>query len=333
LIGSRSAQQSVGKVWHMKLALYSISLAGGFYDGPALSLLEIIQRARGWGYQGVEVSAKRPHGSPLDLDERRRREIVSVARQEGVELPAVAAYTDFSSPIEEHREIELLVAREVIRLAADLGSPIVRVFAAWAGVTRRDGRWTYDLTRFEAPGGRQYHDRYPGVTALERWTFVRECLAEAARIAEAHGVTLALQNHEPVVRGHEDVLEFVDEVGSPALKVSLDCPIMKDQSDEAIRRAVRETGDLMVHTHFGGEYDESPDGPGGVPVPRKLTRSSRLANYPTFIRAIKELGYAGALGFELCHPCLIGHRCFGLDEALNQVQRAARYMRHLIQSV
>ncbi|MGH2354601.1 MAG: sugar phosphate isomerase/epimerase family protein [Chloroflexota bacterium] len=316
----------------MKLGLYSISLAGGFYDGPSLSLLEIVRRVREWGYEGVEVSAKRPHGSPLDLDERRRRELVSVARQEGVELPVVAAYTDFSSPIEEHRENELLMAREVVRLAADLGAPIVRVFAAWAGITRREGRWTYDQVRYNVGPVQQYYDRFPGVTQLERWTFVRDCLAETARVAEAHGVTLALQNHEPIVHGHEEVLEFVEEVGSLALKVSLDCPIMKDQSEEAIRRAVRETGNLMVHTHFGGEYDEGPAGPAGVPAPRKLSKAGRLANYPAFIRAIKERGYDGYLAYELCHPCLIGHRYFGLDEALNQVQRASRYLRHLIET-
>ncbi len=316
----------------MKLALYSISLAGGFYDGPGLSLLEIIQQVRGWGYDGIEVSGKRPHGSPLDLDAGRRKEIVAVTRQEGVEIPAVAAYTDFSSPVEEHRENELLMARELIRLAADLGAPIVRVFAAWAGITRRDGRWTYDQVRTTIAGRQHYFDRFPGTTQLERWTYVRDCLAEAARMAEAHGVTLALQNHEPVVHGHEEVLDFIDEVGSPALKASLDCPIMKDQSDEAVRRAVQETGALMVHSHFGGEYDEAPEGPSGVPIPRKLTRAGKLANYPAFIRAIKEQGYDGYLAYELCHPCLIGHCYFGLDEALHQVQRASRYLRHLIQT-
>src|SRR5918912_1477012 len=226
----------------MKLALYSISLAGGFYDGPGLSLPEIIQQVRGWGYEGLEISGKRPHGSPLDLDAGRRKEIVGTARQAGVEIPAVAAYTDFSSPVEEHRENELLMTRELIRLAADLGAPIVRVFAAWAGITRRNGRWTYDQVRTTIAGQQHYYDRYPGTTQLERWTFVRDCLAEAARI------------------------------------------------------------------------DEAPDGPNGVPVPRKLTRAGKLANYPAFIRAIKEQGYDGYLAYELCHPCLIGHCYFGLDE-------------------
>ncbi len=309
----------------MKVGLYTISLSGGYYDGPPVPLLEIIRQARDWGYEGIELEAKRPHGNPMDLDERQRREIVQEARQAGVELCAVASYNDFSSPIEEHRQNELLMVREQIRLAADLGAPLLRVFAAWSGVTRRDGKITYDLARYNID------HRFPGTTQLERWTFVRDTLAEACRIAEAHGITLALQNHEPIIHSHEDVLDFIDEIGSPALKVCLDFPIMKDKSDEAVRRAVREVGPLMVHSHFGGEYDESPDGPGGVPVPRRVgRRGPPPASYATFLGEIKAQGYRGYLCYELCHPCLIGHRHFGLDEAFNQVRRAARFMRHAI---
>jgi sugar phosphate isomerase/epimerase len=309
----------------MKVGLYTISLSGGYYDGPAVPLLEIIRRAREWGYEGVELEGKRPHGNPMDLDDAGRRDVVLAARQTGVELCAVASYNDFSSPIEEHRENELLMVREQIRLAADLGAPIVRVFAAWSGVSRRDGKITYDLARYNVD------HRFPGTTQLERWNFVRDTLAEASRIAEAHGVTLALQNHEPIIHGHEEVLEFLDEIGSPALKVSLDFPIMKDKSDAAVRRAVRETGSLMVHSHFGGEYDEAPDGRGGGPVQRKVGRSGAApASYATFLSESKAQGYQGYLAYELCHPCVVGHRHFGLEEAQAQVVRAARFMRHAI---
>lgn len=317
----------------MKVGLYTISLSGGYYAGPAVPLLEVFSKAREWGYEGIEIEGKRPHGSPLDLDDRRRREIVHVARQEGLDIPAIAAYNDFSSPIEEHRQNELLMVRDLIRLAADVGAPIVRVFAAWSGVTRRDGLITYDVARYNID------HRFPGTTQLERWHYVRDCLAEAAEMAGRHGVTLALQNHEPICHGHEEVLEFIEEVGSPHLKASLDFPIMKDKSEEGVRRAVRETGDLMVHSHFGGEYDEGAD---GIPMLRGRSRSDRSdrsdrpdrpVGYETFIRAIKEQGYQGYLCYELCHPCIIGHRHFGLDEALRQVSRAAVSMRHLIQTV
>ena len=309
----------------MKLALYTISLSGGYYAGPAVPLLEIIQRAREWGYDGVELEGKRPHGNPMDLNPKQRKEIVEVAQQEGVALPAIASYNDFSSPIEEHRENELLMVREQIRLAADLGAKVVRVMAAWSGVTRRNGVITYDVARANV------ENRFPGTTELEKWVYVRDGLAEAAEIARAHGVTLALQNHEPVIHSHAEVLEFIEEVGSPALQVSLDFPIMKDKSDEAVRRAVRETGDLMVWTHFGGEYDDHPDDPHGPPAQRRRGRSSPPpVGYDTFVKAVKEQGYDGWWGYELCSPCLVGHRHYGLDQAQQHVTRAARYLRHLI---
>jgi sugar phosphate isomerase/epimerase len=309
----------------VKLALYTISLSGGYYAGPAVPLLEIIQRAREWGYEGVELEGKRPHGNPMDLDAKARREIVQAARQEGVELPCVASYNDFSSPIDEHRENELLMVREQIRLAADLGARVVRVFAAWSGVTRRNGLITYDVARHNID------HRYPGTTELERWCHVRDCLAEAAEIAQAHGVTLALQNHEPIIHSHHEVLEFLDEIDHPALKVSLDFPIMKDKSDDAVRRAVRDVGDLMVWSHFGGEYDDNPSAPNGPPVQRQRGRGGPApVGYDTFVRAAKEQGYDGWFGYELCSPCLVGHRHYGLDQAQQHVIRAAAYLRNVI---
>ncbi|MEO2006068.1 MAG: sugar phosphate isomerase/epimerase family protein, partial [Candidatus Poribacteria bacterium] len=196
----------------MKVSLYTISLSGGYYRGDAVPLLDIFPLAREWGYDGVEIEGKRPHGSPLDLDGPARSAIRQAAEDNGLELSAVAAYNDFSSPVEEHRENEMLMARELIRLAADIGSPIVRVFAAWSGVTRRDGCVTYDVARYNI------EHRYPGTTALERWEYVRECLVEVSRMAQDYGVVLALQNHEPITSHWDHVLQLVEEVNSPALK-------------------------------------------------------------------------------------------------------------------
>ena len=43
----------------MKVSLYTISLSGGYYRGPAVPLLEIFPRAKAWGYDGIELEAKR----------------------------------------------------------------------------------------------------------------------------------------------------------------------------------------------------------------------------------------------------------------------------------
>ena len=301
----------------MKISLYSITLSGGYYGGPAVPLLDIFPRAKAWGYDGIELEAKRPHGSPLDLDAGARGEIRRAAEDHGLELSCVASYNDFSSPIEEHRQNELLMVREQIRLAKDLGAPFVRIFAAWSGVSKRDGCITYDVARHNL------NHRYPGTTSLERWCYARRCLSEAARMAEDAGVVLALQNHKPVTNSYQDMLDLIAEVSSPALKACLDAPLMNCHSADYYGRAIAATGDLMVHTHFGGRFERLADG-------RVVSLDTRT-DYSTFMRLAKEIvGFEGHTGYELCSPVLIGHRHAGLEYALLQAQLACEYMRQVI---
>jgi sugar phosphate isomerase/epimerase len=309
----------------MKISLYTITLSGGYYGGPAVPLLDIFPRAKEWGYDGIEIEAKRPHGSPLDLDAAKRKHIKEVARNDGLEISCIAAYNDYSSPVEEHRQNELLMTKEQIRLAADLGAPIVRIFAAWSGVTRRDGCITYDLARYNID------HRYPGTTALERWCYVRECLMEASRMAEDEGIVLALQNHEPIITHYWQMLEFIQEVNSPALKACLDSPLMKCHTETHYREAIEATGDLLVHTHFGGRFERQSDGN----VTRLRDRvNPYMADDRTFLKAAKEIvDYQGHTGYELCSPVLIHHRHAGVEYALEQAGLACEYMRGILGSL
>lgn len=310
------------EVMMMKVGLYTISFAGVWYDGPALPLDAILRRTKEMGFDGVEIGARRPHANPMDLDEKARAFIREQAAEAGVEIPAVASYNNFASPVLEQRENELLMVREQIKLAHDLGAPVLRVFAAWRGITLRDGHGTYEMTR------RYWEQGYPDVTSLERWSWVRECLREAADLAGEMGVTLALQNHEPVISRYSDMLAFVREVDSPALKACLDCPLLVRQDDEYVMSAVRATGDLQVHSHFGGEFEEE----NGEAVQRRIRHMNRaLINYPAFVKALEEIGYDGYLCYEFCHPCLgPNHELLGLDEVTRQVDLAGRYMRTLV---
>ncbi len=131
----------------MKLGLYSITYLGVWYRGPALTLEDVIGRAREYGYDGVEIDGKRPHGNPLDMPAARCRDISRRAADAGVPIYAVAANNDFSSPIPEHREAQLVYVRELIRMTADLGAPVLRLFLAWPGVTLGPNGGTYDVAR------------------------------------------------------------------------------------------------------------------------------------------------------------------------------------------
>jgi sugar phosphate isomerase/epimerase len=311
----------------MKVSLYTITLNGGYYGGPAVPLLDIFPKARRWGYDGIEIEAKRPHGNPMDLDAADRKAICKAARDNGLVISCVAAYNDYSSPIDEHRENELLMTREQIRLAADLGCPVVRVFAAWSGVSRRDGCITYDVARHNQRG------RYPGTTELEKWGYVRDALAEAAAMAAKHGVTLALQNHTPVIESHKDMLAFIREVNSPALKACLDAPCMACHGEEAYRQALQDTGDLLVHTHYGGRFVELPDGTVEPDSASQLVGRTG-ADMPAFLRLARQItGFSGHVGYELCSPVLTDHRHAGLEYAMKQAELACKYVRRAIDSL
>ena len=145
------------------------------------------------GYDGIEIDGKRPHGNPLDLPRRRCRELRAGAQDAGIEIYAVAANNDFSSPVPEYRESQLLYVRDLIRMTADLGARTLRMFAAWPG---RDG---LARRRDATPTARRFGAmRTTGCAPSRPGSGAGDGLAESARLAGDAGVTLALQNHAPV---------------------------------------------------------------------------------------------------------------------------------------
>lgn len=316
-----------GATSKIKLGLYSITYGGIWYVGSALTFEEFCKRAKDYGFDGVELDNKRPMGCPLDLDKRRRDEMANALQKNGLEIPAVAANNDFSSPVPEHRECQLLMVRETARLAKDLGAKIVRLFAAWPGVVIHEGVGTYDLTR-----GNFYtfEGQYPFATRLDRWNFVKDCLKEAARFGEEFGVTMALQNHAPLIKTWKDTLDLVREVNSPWLKICLDLPIMDNLDKDYVTRAVRTVGDLQIHSHFGGEYYRDKDGT-VKPVILDYYAGGKNPDYPHYIGLMNEINYNGYFTFELCHPVLNEDHTRGdIHYVDNQVKLAREFLGKMI---
>src|SRR3990170_794890 len=275
---------------HMKIGLYSITYLGLWYQGPALTVEELILRAREYGYDGVEIDGKRPHGNPLDLPKSRCLDLQKRGQDAGIEIYAVAANNDFSSPIPECRETQLLYVRDLIRMTADLGAKTLRMFAAWPGVTISPEGATYLTAR------QLWREAHKEPTAEQTWAWCREGLMESARMAGEAGVTLALQNHAPVTNSPADTLRLIHEVASPHLKACIDAPLAARQGVTSMQQMAREVGPLQVLTHFGGEYDRDPDG-----VVRGFDRNPDLTltpenYYADFAEGMQEIGYEGYIG-------------------------------------
>src|SRR5512141_907162 len=110
------------KAGKIKLGLYSITYGGVWYKGGASTFDDMAKYAKDAGFDGVELDNKRPMGNPLDLDQRKRDGMKNTLAKLGLEIPCVAANNDFSSPLPEQRECQLLMVRETARLAKDLGA-------------------------------------------------------------------------------------------------------------------------------------------------------------------------------------------------------------------
>ena len=313
----------------MKVGLYSISCSGTWFnDRPALTTEEFVDTAKKYGYDGVELDLKRPHGSPIDLDAKRCREIKDYVDKQGLEMSGVAANNNFTSPVPEHIENELLMVKEQIRVAKELGAPVLRLFVAWRGITMRNGIATYEITA-------QNHTYYDSLDYEIRMRAV-ECFKECCKWAEDAGVVLALQNHHPIIKTYHDMLDFIKWVDSPWFKCCFDAPCCgwtkETQSDEYMEQAVRDVGDLQMISHANAEFVEDKDGsirmisfdPNIQPV---------LTNYPAFIRASKAAGYEGYINFEFCHMPFHNGKVLGYNDYIEkQIGLAQRYFRNLIKN-
>jgi sugar phosphate isomerase/epimerase len=316
----------------LKVGLYSITYLGVWYNGNALTLDDMIFKAKKLGFDGIEIDGKRPHGNPLDMPTKRCKELKSKAEGEGLEIYAVSANNDFSSPMPEFRECQISYLRDLIRMTSDLGVKPLRVFLGWPGVTKHPKLARYDVARDIW----QYtHYQF---SAEETWNWCREGLIECSRYAADHGVTLALQNHLPVINSWKDMVRMVEEVNSPSLMYCLDAPILEDKSAENINEAAKTVGSMQVLTHFGGEYGRDSNGNIIDIMPySNLTEKEKTVNsslYPNFVKAMKEIGYSGYFSYELCHPLpIVNGQTVGIEFVDQCAGLACEMMKGLINNV
>jgi sugar phosphate isomerase/epimerase len=321
-------------IGEIKPALYSVTYMGYWYRGEPLGLEEVVERARRFGFEGVEIEAKRPHGSPLDWPRERCQDLRRRAADAGLAITGLGALNDFSSPVPEYRESQLAAVRDLVRMTRDLDAGILRVFLGWTGSTpRAEGGARYDIAQkiWDAA-----HEDFP---EDEVWAWCRQCLTEAARFAGEHGVVLALQNHKPILRSYRQVLQMVREVGSPHLKVCLDAPLMESREADYLRQAVQETGPLQVLTHYFGEFERPvPDGSVRLVDKRSQWRGPFVRNghveenfYLPFVQALLETGYRGSIGYELCSPLpVVDGQTVGIDFVDECTRLALEFMRETI---
>lgn len=285
----------------MKTCLHSVSYAGVWRGQARLSVDEFLDKAKQLGFDGVMLMAKRPHICPLGCDEVARTALRAKIEGLGLNLVCLAGYTDFTAGVDKagipNVEIQACYVGELARLARDLGTDMVRVFTGYE--------------RPDVPFDRQY-------------AMVVEGLKLAGQKAAEYGVTLAVQNHHDIAAGHDMMYWLLKEIKLPNVKAAFDAwsPALQGLGPEQIRAAVLKMAPFIVHT-TAAQYVRLPryqyqDNLTNYVEQESLIRAVPMAegiiDYETFFNALKEIGYEGYVGYEMCAVLAGGGAIDNLDK-------------------
>ena len=286
----------------MKPVLHSISYAGLWRGQAALSLEDFLRRAAGLGFAGVEITAKRPHASPLDMPPERRDAVAALLRELRLDCVAMAAYTDFCNGAEGGliplTEMQLIYIEEICKLAAAWNCPLVRIFT---GYERGDmAFWP------------QYDACVQGVRA-------------SCDIAAKYGVAVGIQNHHDIALDPPSLADFLNEVGRDNCKVMYDpwSPCARGLSPTADLDWVY---DKMVYTTLA-DYQKVPrwhyqpavvNYQQDLPLLRACGVGDGLIENRAFLDDLAARGYDGPVCYEMCSDLTGGGSLENLDRLAKQ---------------
>lgn len=143
-------------------------------------------------------------------------------KQAGLELAAYSIGNDFFQPDPAVRAKQLADLKAGVDVANQLEVGLMRIFSG---------------------------NHKEGYTLEDGLDWIIEGLAASAAYAQAHGVTLALENHGLMAGRSDQVHRMIDQVNSPALRANLDTGnfLLVGQDPTA---AARELADVIALVHL-----------------------------------------------------------------------------------
>jgi len=251
----------------MKLATCAYSYRDLLTKGK-MTLLEFLDTAAGLGFDGVEWTAYYfPETTKEYLTRIKRETFVR-----GLDISGTAAGGNFADADPEKRKKQAENVRAWIEKSAWLGSSVLRVFAGGC------------------PEGTKRE-------VAEGW--VRDGLAECARLGEKEGVILALENHGGLTADADGTLALVKPLDSPWARLNLDFGNF--------------TGDIYAQYARCAPYAATTHTK--VTVRQGDTREK--VDYRRVVRIMRQAGYRGYISIEYEEP----------EPPIEGVDRFAAYLR------
>ncbi len=235
------------------------------FTTPEASLQEMLDIAKKYGYDGVELRSQlqHKHGVELETGNSERKEIRKTFKNSGIECACIATSVRYCFTEKERRLEHIALTKQFIDLAADIGCSRIRVSG---GVPDR-------IIPFE-----------------EATKIAGEALSELKRHAEKNKVYVCLETHDFFARA-DIAAATVKMAKSPYIRINWDImhPFTKLMT---IEEAFKELKDLVAHCHVhDGTYDKTR-------TPKLALMGEGEIPYNIALRLLKKHGYTGYLSGE-----------------------------------
>ena len=274
----------------IKLGCMSLSYKNEFAAGK-LDLEGFIERAYELGLDGVEIHTRAFASQEPDYLQRIRM----LALHRGLAISYIGVSNNFGKPPAElSAQIEMV--KECIDVAAFMGVPLVRIFAAWVP---------------------------PGEDREQVWARMMPCFYKVTEHAERKGVVLGLHNHNHgcVTDTGKAVRRIIETVDNPYFSHILDCGQYVGSPGASGAR-----GHEDPSLDFYGSIAETA--PLAVHVRAKIYRiqngEETWLDYPRILQILRAVGYNGWIS--------VVYEGQDVEAEATAVPKAVRYLRGLIAS-
>jgi sugar phosphate isomerase/epimerase len=233
------------------------------FSCPELDLNQSLKVSKKYGYEGFEprTGAGHRHGIEVDASKSFLKEARVKAEESGIKICCIATACKFSNPENVGENIEN--AKCSIELAAEIGSPLIRVF-----------------------GGKIPE----GVSRERSFESIEEALAELADFAQKRKVTVCIETHDSW-SDPELIAGVVKSVNHPAVAVNWDImhPVLSESYTMEKAFEILKPWLRHVHVHDGVRTEKGlifkSIGEGGV-------------DHKSAIGLLKGSGYEGFISGE-----------------------------------
>ena len=246
------------------------------YFERGYSLGTLFDKARFYGYDGVELRGARDGLSPA--------EYVAEVKQEmdrtGLSNVIMACPTNLNNPDPAERSAAVEKSAELLRLAAGIG---VRLFNTMAGpLLLKDVPYT------------EFHRHGSGAATWEQWAWGVEGFQQLGAIASELGVKMAFETHNGYIHDlAKPTAEFLRRINSPAIGANLDMGnIVLNSNGESVSDAVAALGDKIYYNHLKNVFKPSV---GGYVI---CGLADGVIDNRIWMQALKDMGYEGPICLE-----------------------------------